>query len=1345
MKESKISNDTSIVFGKGLPSIPERLLLAHARGDVIFICGAGISKAAKLPDFQELVLNVYKTHDPPLYEVLKVLKNDSSNLNPAQKAETDQFLKKNYDVVLGMLERRLDGSKRDDSSVRKNVITCLREKNESASIHSSLIHLSNRGGAVAIVTTNFDLLLENASKRLQSENKLFKDLSIESYSLGAIPRPSKNKYFSGIFHIHGALADDPNRISELILSDQDFGEFYLRRQFISNFIYDLSRLYHIVFVGYSVDDPPMQYLLKAIDADAKKFDDLKEKFIFYELADPVKEEMWKHRGITPIPYDSKDKHKILTQTFKEWAKIFPVNEPNYEYIRNNLGCIENQTKNKSSPPVRDLFNHLLRRGSLKECIKFLKPIPEGTIGLELIDDIINILIEKEGNSKNLPPHKWNIQVDPHITKVVSNLLKKHLENSDTVNWALDLLDLDENSPSVPPSEKCKKQIILSAITQLLLRSQEINIQDPWLSVWKLIEESWSQNFICNEIGETMDLINDINDRLGNHDYSKAVIDMIVGLVTPRLQIKKLSNYGTNANPLSPREIDDIIDPHLTSGEWINLKDLDIKSINKTPFLMELAQELDFVIHKGLYIGRRIGWNDDSNLLRLGELNRSYCTQLYEDDENDQGSDNKGIAPAVKLLHRVVQRIDGLDTQSALPLIQCWRIWNSPIHVRLWAAIGCTSNIIPVEEIGKRLTNMEECDEYHFWCCELFPEISMLRAKRFKDMNQSTQKILVNRLQKRPLKVNLGSSDKEKYKDYCTLREFQRIKVAGSTLPPDTNEWLEKELNKPEYVHLKTMQINYAFPERSEAKEYPASPEPDPNNEYDRLCGRSRLKTLEQDLSNKSDSTYDDANNWMGQPGKIRLIITDLKSEDKSEDKIDDFSSVWKCLLEKSLPYRNKNQQIQLLPPEDIVGILSLLKSLSRKTLLDIIDQVCTLFQNYCPYLSQNSCLMIMQNPLILEIWKLLWPLAVEKTDDSVSQERVKPCQETFYNMGNNYDRMPCVSIETLIDIFISICKIDSQKSDSNVFSKGNRTHKMKMCINEVIQSNKPSHLVVRYLIKELSFLFNIDKDWTEEHLIKPLHKCDNDSRILWSIIAPKVQGYTDELFKMIGQETILTKINDPQIDSKIRRSLSFGLTIKYLSLTPSPDSTPIISGSDFQQMLRTADDEIRVHVACSLRENILNYLNQNPRENFENFFESAVRPFITDVWPQELSLSSRKISNEFAALPGVCGEKFADAVQIIERFLQPCDCNLMINYNLYYKHNKEEIWLIYDNSNSNSNFINNESKAKSLLKLLDLTIGTSENATIPHNLSGVLEVIRRQSPDISNVPAFQRLSATVRR
>ncbi|WP_430699560.1 SIR2 family protein [Mesorhizobium captivum] len=124
-----------------------------------------------------------------------------------------------------MLERRLDDQTRGDSRVRRAVANRLRAGgNQPADIHHALMGLADRGGASTIVTTNFDLLLERAAKRRSS--------SIQTYSLGSIPRPTRQADFAGVLHIHGALDPNPDRLSELVLSDQDFGEFYLRRRVV---------------------------------------------------------------------------------------------------------------------------------------------------------------------------------------------------------------------------------------------------------------------------------------------------------------------------------------------------------------------------------------------------------------------------------------------------------------------------------------------------------------------------------------------------------------------------------------------------------------------------------------------------------------------------------------------------------------------------------------------------------------------------------------------------------------------------------------------------------------------------------------------------------------------------------------------------------------------------------------------------------------------------------------------------------------------------------------------------------------------------------------------------------
>lgn len=367
-----------IVLGRGLAPIPERLLLAHARREVLFIAGAGVSRDAGLPDFRALVLKVYEKLDPTVHSVIskeQVLLRiyDSQNremysvvsyngqsslgLNNWQKAEVKRFREGEYDVVLGMLERRLEGRENAQSQVREEIGKILRPDGlKPAPVHRNLMRLADRGVAVAIITTNFDLLFEDAARKMKSP--------VQTYALGGIPRPmpTSNPEFNGVLHIHGALDRNPEKTSDLIISDRDFGEFYLRRRVVPDLIYDAVRLYHLVLVGYSANDSPMRYLLNAVAADAERFSDLKERFIFVGMSedDPVELEDWRARGITPIRYDVQDNdHSQLQNTLAQWVKFSKINEN--RYVDSELKKIVKIKRAEAREEDCDLFDHFIRR------------------------------------------------------------------------------------------------------------------------------------------------------------------------------------------------------------------------------------------------------------------------------------------------------------------------------------------------------------------------------------------------------------------------------------------------------------------------------------------------------------------------------------------------------------------------------------------------------------------------------------------------------------------------------------------------------------------------------------------------------------------------------------------------------------------------------------------------------------------------------------------------------------------------------------------------------------------------------------------------------------------------
>ena len=356
---------------------------------MLFLCGAGVSRQAGLPDFRQLVRRVYKSLDPSVHEALPESPGnphnpptlDRSRLNARQKAEVNRFNAREYDVVLGMLERRLDRETQKDSTVRAAAVRLLRESGRHriptapdpnqptpaptetpepnlpypAPIHRALIRLSNRGAATTVMTTNFDLALEDAARKLR--------VPAQTYALGSIPRPTRRNDFAGVLHIHGALTRKPSRHSDLILTDQDFGEFYLRRRLVPDLIYDAARLFNLVLVGYTANDPPMRYLLNAVAADEARFDDLKDRYVFVGARDddPVTLEDWKARGIVPIAYDASDgRHSVLRRTLERWAALSAING-RQRVVDREIRRIVTSARADAPDADRALFDHLFRR------------------------------------------------------------------------------------------------------------------------------------------------------------------------------------------------------------------------------------------------------------------------------------------------------------------------------------------------------------------------------------------------------------------------------------------------------------------------------------------------------------------------------------------------------------------------------------------------------------------------------------------------------------------------------------------------------------------------------------------------------------------------------------------------------------------------------------------------------------------------------------------------------------------------------------------------------------------------------------------------------------------------
>lgn len=290
-------------FIKNGPDIPERLLQTHEDGRVVFFCGAGISYPARLPDFRGLVNNLY------------------SDLGATPSAVQQIAIKAaQYDTAIGLLEGK-NGIVGGRETVRKALATILTpdlSAPNATATHEALLKLARlRDRRLRLITTNFDRLFEEVINR--------QTLSIERFEAPLLPVP-KNKW-DGLVYLHGLLSSSPttSQLDRLVISSGDFGLAYLTERWASRFVSELFRSYTVCFVGYSINDPVLRYMMDALAADQQLGESPPEMFAFGSYSKGQEEQRaneWQAKNVTPILYREHNKHANLHKTLIAWADTY---------------------------------------------------------------------------------------------------------------------------------------------------------------------------------------------------------------------------------------------------------------------------------------------------------------------------------------------------------------------------------------------------------------------------------------------------------------------------------------------------------------------------------------------------------------------------------------------------------------------------------------------------------------------------------------------------------------------------------------------------------------------------------------------------------------------------------------------------------------------------------------------------------------------------------------------------------------------------------------------------------------------------------------------------------------
>ena len=283
------------------PNIPDELLELRDQGNLVFLCGAGVSYPAGMPDFPGLARYVVDElgtpRDAQSREMLSMWDNDG--------IPTDA--RPSLDQIFNLLQQEYPASEIDYLIAKR-----LRTKpGACVSAHQTVLRISKGvDGKPQLVTTNFDLLFEYACKQ-----------KIRRYVPPTLPDLVNGEPLAGLVYLHGRIdrrIKRGNVRQGFVVSSSDFGRAYLAEGWATRFIRELLDQYTVILLGYSATDPPVRYLLQGLHTGRRK-----NQARLYAFDSGTEEEVqarWRDSGVHVLAYPATDCfHSKLWETLLAWA------------------------------------------------------------------------------------------------------------------------------------------------------------------------------------------------------------------------------------------------------------------------------------------------------------------------------------------------------------------------------------------------------------------------------------------------------------------------------------------------------------------------------------------------------------------------------------------------------------------------------------------------------------------------------------------------------------------------------------------------------------------------------------------------------------------------------------------------------------------------------------------------------------------------------------------------------------------------------------------------------------------------------------------------------------------
>lgn len=1196
------------------PSIPDDLLNARDEGRVVFLCGAGVSRArAGLPNFFDLAEGVINKlgvqSDSSARKLLEITKEIS------ERSGVDGLI--SADRVFGLLER--DFLVRD---IETAVAQALKPTDDvDLSAHRILLNLARTPeGKTRLITTNFDRLFEAC------------DEDLISWKPPDLPNPTRQKELDGIVHLHGIINADYSGAEGdgFILSSSEFGHAYLAEGWATDFFRHVLKRYVVIFVGYTADDPPVHYLLEGLN---KQSQTLERVYAFQTGVSHDAIAKWKHKGVEAISYDESNGHHTLWTTLGAWAERARNPKIWYQSVLN----LAEQGPERLKPHERGQVAHIVSTfGGMKIfsegnnpppaewlCVfdphcRYAKPGYSGGFDRQrqasyfdpfdvygLDTDIIPQKIEPEEHftKREIPSGTWDGFAQNRFDR--QNLSENHFPAFRGVNAA--------NMPSLPARliqfgvwfEKiahqpasvwwAAKQSGLHPDIQfrilLKLGLPDSNFSPKIRQAWHYLLESWKTK--PDEYGEKW---HNLKGLIRKEGWNSTTVRNFCAINRPYL---KIENNSLRLKP--PESTEDI--------KLIDMIKLDVEYSNQG-YEAEIPPEwISLTV-------REFRKNLELALLLETERGGYALTRISPiipdpDPSIDSYNRSNGLSGALIYFSSLYEKLLELNLKAAQQEFSSWPVDDETIFTRLRIWACGKKQLVSEQDFAKHIGDLSDAV---FWKSSHQRDLLLVLAKRWSSLEEPVQKTIEGRLLGGPPKWDREENNK-----------YMKRKAWAS-------------LERISWMNLQGCKFNFDFTATVQALQSDA-PEwrpPYASRTIDSMEPRGGLITTDQDFSalqNLPLNAILKRAKEIGAKTDNFLIENDPFAGLSNDKPVLAFGALTQAAKRNEFPGWAWQTFLQAKAREnDQPKFLSLIAKRISKYPTEAVAEFIFPVSDWLLAISQKFS---SQFPEVFDqiAAKLIGILRVQPS-----------CGISGIRRGNHEPNWTIEALNTPVGKIAQALMNDPRSEGERgevEFPQEWISH-----VNDLLSlpGDLHRHALVIFA-HNLDWFFERDPDWTQVKLLSILDQNDPEDRnalwngFLWAAKTPSPKLYKKIKFHLLQIAKEQTQGKEGYV------GILAGIILAGWGGYEEVSQERYISNIEMRETLLTAGDEFR----SSILRNIKNWKSQDGR--WEDLLEKLLR----DVWPRQMSVRTSKLSTRLFDLAIGSPERFSVRVATILPLLSTID------------------------------------------------------------------------------------------